>query len=145
MNWGTKIAIFYTLFVIVTLAMVFKTTFHRWDLVSQDYYGEELKYQSKIDKMANTRALTQQPTMQVEAQEIRLQFPPQFQKIASNGRITFYKPADEFEDFVVDLSLNTQGEQRIVIPSQHSGRYTAQLHWTSENKAYYKEFFLFLP
>jgi hypothetical protein len=142
MNWGTKIAIFYIFFVIVTLGMVFKSTFHRWDLVSQDYYGEELKYQSQIDKINNCKSLSQQPTMSVEGKNVLLQIALQSQ---ANGKILFYKPADEFEDFEVALALNDKGEQVISIPSQHSGRYTAQLNWTTENKAYFKEFYLILP
>jgi hypothetical protein len=145
MNWGTKIAIFYTTFVVVILSAVVKSTFHRWDLVTEDYYGEEIKYQTQIDKMNNTKALGQQPTMQVEGQTIKVAFPEQLLTSNIIGKINFYKPSDKALDFEAAISLDKQGKQYITPTITQKGKYTAQLNWTVNGIDYYKEFFLFLP
>ena len=51
-NWGWKIAILYGGFVCFMLVMVFIASNQKVELVTTNYYEEELKYQSHIDKMA---------------------------------------------------------------------------------------------
>ena len=145
MNWGTKIAIFYSSFVVVTLGAVFSSTFHRWDLVTEDYYGEELKYQAQIDKTSNTKSLAHAPTISLDGQQVIVQFPEEFKQANPSGKINFYKPSDKLQDFEVSLALNEEGKQIIPIIKEHSGKHTAQLFWSANGKSYYQEFYLLLP
>lgn len=144
MNWGTKIAIFYTTFVVIILSAVIKSTYHRWDLVTEDYYGEEIKYQSQIDKMNNTKALAQKPNMQIDGQVVKLEFPESLRSANISGKINFYKPSDKTLDFEVPISLDNFGEQIITPTISQKGKYTAQLAWSANGVDYYQEFFLFL-
>ena len=51
LNWGYKIAIFYILFVVGIVFLVFKASNQKVDLVTADYYGEEVRYQGRrIDR-----------------------------------------------------------------------------------------------
>lgn len=144
MNWGTKIAIFYTSFVVITLTAVVKSTFHRWDLVTEDYYGEEIKYQSQIDKMNNTSALAQKPNMQIEGQNVKLEFPEGLRSTNIIGKVVFYKPSNKTLDFEVPIKLNDAGKQIITPTVTQTGKYTAQLSWSANGLDYYQEFFLHL-
>jgi hypothetical protein len=54
MNWGYKIAITFILFGALIIFMVVKSFQQNIDLVTDDYYQEELKYQQQIDKLENT-------------------------------------------------------------------------------------------
>ena len=53
-NWGTGIAITLVLFIGLMSFMVFKSTQQRFDLVSENYYEEELNYQEVIDQKRNS-------------------------------------------------------------------------------------------
>lgn len=50
MNWGWKIAIGYTAFALFILYLVYRTTGVEFELVTPDYYAQELAYQGQIDK-----------------------------------------------------------------------------------------------
>ena len=50
MNWGYKILMVYVIFIAGILLLVFKSSSQNQDLVTEDYYEQELKYQQKIDE-----------------------------------------------------------------------------------------------
>lgn len=57
LNWGWRISILYSGFVVFMLFMVFKTTTVKDDLVTPDYYAKELEYQQHIDKQERANQL----------------------------------------------------------------------------------------
>ncbi|MDZ7847906.1 MAG: FixH family protein [Owenweeksia sp.] len=57
LNWGTGIAIVLILFAISMGYAVYKAVQQNYDLVTTDYYAEELAYQEKIDQKKNGLAL----------------------------------------------------------------------------------------
>ena len=54
-NWGTGIAIFYTLFASVLVMVVIKSKQYDHSLVVDNYYEEDLHYQSHFDKLVNSQ------------------------------------------------------------------------------------------
>ena len=57
LSWGYKIAFVYIIFVAGIGFLVFKASSQKFDLVTKDYYDQELKYQEVIDQAANTAML----------------------------------------------------------------------------------------
>ena len=58
MNWGNKIAIAYSSFVIFMVILVISCVKQNGIfLVSEDYYKQEIQYQDRIDNISNTRQL----------------------------------------------------------------------------------------
>ena len=57
-SWGNKILIVYVAFGMFILFMVYKAVNTRYDLVSKDYYKEELRYQDRIDRLNNAAKLS---------------------------------------------------------------------------------------
>ena len=53
-NWGTGILITIIVFMIITLGTVFTFMNEKVDLVTDNYYKKELKYQKQIDKLNRT-------------------------------------------------------------------------------------------
>ncbi|MFZ4545442.1 MAG: FixH family protein [Saprospiraceae bacterium] len=145
MNWGTRIVIFYSAFVVGILFLVIKSTYHSWDLVTEDYYGEELKYQTRIDDMTNTNRLENKPVIRISNADVVVNFPKELMAANPAGKVKFYKPSDKTGDFEQALQLDADGNQKLSIPAGKSGKYNAQLSWSSGDKAYYQEFYLFLP
>lgn len=145
MNWGTRIFIFYSFFVVGILFLVIRSTFHTWDLVADDYYGEELKYESRMNAISNTGQLPSRPAMRVEGNSVVLNFPTELLTSQPSGRVKFYKPADKGGDFDLPIQLDNHGNQAMVIPVGKSGRYNAQLSWSTNDRQYYQEYSLFLP
>ena len=53
-NWGIKLIIGYSIFVVITLGMIFFTTTLNTDKVIDNYYEAEINYQQHIDKIKRT-------------------------------------------------------------------------------------------
>jgi hypothetical protein len=54
LSWGYKIMFVYIAFVAGMGFLVFKASSQKFDLVTKDYYDQELKYQQVIDQAANS-------------------------------------------------------------------------------------------
>ena len=57
LSWGTKLAMFASIYVIGILIFVGFRTTQDINLISEDYYPQGIDFQSKIDKMKNTQTL----------------------------------------------------------------------------------------
>ena len=53
MNWGKGIFIFYSLFVVAILSVVYFAFTQEVNLVSEDYYQQEIAYESQIERIKN--------------------------------------------------------------------------------------------
>ena len=56
-NWGKGIAVVYILFVIGTLSFVTFAFTQKVELVSNDYYAQEIDYQNRIEQTERANAL----------------------------------------------------------------------------------------
>ena len=56
-NWGTGIAIFFSVFVLSLVYQVYRSTQYDHSLVSDQYYADDLRYQEHYDKLANAQSL----------------------------------------------------------------------------------------
>lgn len=127
-------------FIILIITMVSMAMNQKVDLVSKDYYEQELKYQDKIDKTKRTIALSESMTYHVEQATVVLKFPKQFKNQTIKGSIYFFRPSDEALDtrinFVVaDSSLSKNINTRNFKP----GFYKMQVDWEANNDHYYNE------
>ena len=60
MSWGYKILGVYLVFVTGIVFLVIKSSNQKVDLVTKDYYEQELMYQDKINETARASKLTGQ-------------------------------------------------------------------------------------
>ena len=67
MNWGYKILTVYIIFIAGILLLVFKSSTQNQDLVTKDYYEQELKYQQVIDATERANALSSEVKFQGES------------------------------------------------------------------------------
>jgi len=138
MNWGYKIALTYILFVAGICFMVFKTTQEKTDLVTSDYYTQELKYQDKLDQ--SKRAATLSELMHVEVKEgtLAIRFPKDFTGKNKTGSVLLYCPSDEKKD--LSANVNTASDDMTVpLTSHNKGWYEVQINYKVDGVAYYFE------
>jgi nitrogen fixation protein FixH len=108
------------------------------ELVSKDYYAQELKYQDKIDAINNTNALASSIDHKIEASTIVLNINPELNSSGLSGSINFFRPSDSSKD--VKIKMNFVNDQQVISKSQlEHGNYKMQLSWTNNGKNYYKE------
>ena len=143
-SWGTKIAILYISFVLLIGVLVFKSMNQKVDLVSADYYDQELKFQDKINAQSNANALSQSIQHQVNRNSILLSFPEEMTKNNFSGEILFFRPSDSAKDFKVKLKADATNKQTITSSLFEHGMYKMQISWHSGEKDYFKEETIFI-
>jgi hypothetical protein len=144
-NWGYKILFVYLLFAGGILSLVYLTSLENRDLVSDNYYEEELAYQMVIDKSAKTSKLS--ASVKVETDPINslldIKLPPEFSNTKTVGTWNLYFAADRKMDLQGTINTNN-GNEQIQIPVGRSGNYTFKLEWEAEGQSYYFEKIIFL-
>lgn len=139
-NWGVKITIFYIGFVALILTMVGMTMNQKIDLVSKDYYEQELKYQNKIDKIKRTHTLLQQLSYEINKKTLLLKFPSQFKGQQIKGVVYFFRPSDEKMDKIINFSaIDTSLVLKINTNQFKKGLYKIEIDWETNNEKYYNE------
>ncbi len=138
MNWGVKIGIFYSAFVIGMLTLVFLSVSQDFHLVSEDYYEKELNYQDHINKLENSNSLKEPLVINYEPnQNIQLSFPRQ--KKGIEGIIRFYNPTNAEKDKNYQLKLDSTNQQVINISALPRGVWKVQVDWSSNNTDFFDE------
>lgn len=141
MNWGWRIFLLYTLFVLMTLGMVWYMSRQQVNLVAKDYYRQEIGYQAQIDKMNKVQALIQPPVVEYspETGYVVVRFPSGHYGDALSGSITLFRPSDSRLDVQLPAQPDTAGVQVIPVRSLPSGLWRVQLDWQKDGEAYYFE------
>jgi hypothetical protein len=145
MNWGLRIALLYIGFVGMIITLVGLTMRQKVDLVSKDYYEQELKFQQKIDKMNNTVKLEQPLQWEIRGQKIVLTFPPSPNKQHIIGSVFFFRPSDATKDKIITLDTDTGNTQEIPLSIFSHGQYNMQVSWRCGNEDYYEEKVVHIP
>lgn len=142
-SWGYKIVFIYTVFVLGILTMVFLTAKENRDLVSENYYAEEIAYQKLIDQSSKTAALSAPVELIKSDNQLIIQLPNEFYGLQADGEWTLYYAANKTRD--VNGNIHTKnGKYAIAVPADAAGQYLFKMHWKVDNKEYYFEKNIFL-
>jgi len=144
-NWGTGIFIFYTLFAISLFYQVYKSTQYDHNLVVENYYEDDLNYQSRYDQMQNSRSLKAGLAIQLnkEQQKISLEFPTDMQGIS--GSLLLYRPSDKNLDQHLPITLGPDNKMDIPFHGLLAGRWKVEVKWEQGGKAYYDKKVVDIP
>lgn len=138
-NWGWGIALVYGTFVLFMLALVYRSTLTREELVTEDYYGKELKYQEQIDKQKRADSFKQPLQWKVENRKVELTFPSEVAGKQVKADVMFYRPNNSKQDFNVSCAPNASGICAIASDKFEKGVYKIQVEWSADGVAYYNE------
>lgn len=146
MNWGKSIILVFVLFAAFIGTMVYRMTAEHIDLVSENYYQNEIDFQQHIDRVNNARriqtGLNSSVTMTYHAdrQQVVFVLPTTLRK----GEITFYRPGDRQQDFRVTIPAEHPVRQVVPTQSLAKGNWRVQFTWSDGQHTYYKEEQIFL-
>ena len=143
MNFGVKITILYLSFVGLILTLVFMCFRQNVELVSKDYYVQEIKFQDKINAINNEKNLAGRISHSVNGKEIALTIDSTLVSENFEGTVNFFRPSDSSKDFQVKMNF-TNNEQLISGTDLIHGTYKLQLSWVSNKTNYFKEEVIFI-
>lgn len=137
-NWGWAIVIAMGLFMIFILQFVYRAFTDKdleHQMVSEDYYKDELYYQVEIDKMNNASKLTENLILERIDNSIQIKFPNEMERKSISGTVYFQRPSDERIDFTREIEL-LNNTMTITDEKLINGRWNVKIDWKYDDVAY---------
>jgi len=138
MNWGYKILILYSVFIVGILTMVYKASQQKVELVSENYYEQEVKFQDQYNRMQNSNHPENKLVVNASLGTAEIQFPASYVNSKVDGKITFFRPDNKNLDFSIPVELSS-GIQKIQSDKLTKGYWKVQIYWNADGKPFYQE------
>jgi nitrogen fixation protein FixH len=138
LNWGTGIAVSYLGFVAMILTLVTMSMRENIDLVSSQYYVEELKFQNKINKIKSAQSLSVPLTWSLGEKGVEIRYPQASEHEPISGTIKFYSPANIKNDREFQIKIKSDS-QLISFAQVPEGRYKLQIDWQKGKESFWNE------
>lgn len=137
-GWGWNVTILYSFFAAMIIMLVVASSKQQVDLVSADYYKDEIAYQRVLDAGRNQAQLAGAVTVHANEQNVYLDFPAEFDRLIKTGKLQFYAAANKNWDYSIPLQT---GENTISVPRSnlHNTRYVVKMSYVVNGKDYYYE------
>lgn len=141
-NWGTGIVLAFIGFISFIMYFVVNMNTDKkldHDLVTEDYYKQELKYQNDIDKEKNAKTLTTNLKWKKTENGMLISFPENLEPSNISGKVFLYRPSNKQLDFETTISLSNHN---LLIPDKRllDGRWNIKIDWSYKDTNYlYKE------
>lgn len=119
--------------------MVYRSIKTKYDLVSTEYYKDELSYQKIIDGSNAANLLKTKVSVVQEGASIAIRLPGEMKNEIIKGQSWFYCATDAKKDRKFELQMNKNAEQLISADVFMPGNYIVKLNWSSDGRQYYAE------
>jgi len=139
LNWGSGIAIVISVFTIAGLSFIYYAFHQDVNLVKDNYYQDEIKYQDRIEEIKRTAKLSDKLEIKVSGSNILFNFPQNVNKDKIKGNILLYRPSDRKHDIFFPIELDSLSEQIKSTEKLVSGMWKAQVKWEIDTLSYYTE------
>ena len=139
MNFGNKLLLVFAVFAGLMSYMVYRCFSVPVDLVSDQYYKDEIAYQDVIDGTKNANALFGKTSVIENPSGIVIELPAEMKNHPVKGTVLFYCPSNMENDRHIELATDTDGKQAIDIKKFHKGNYTVKIDWKDGSTHFYTE------
>jgi len=139
--WPYGILLAFVLFIGGTATLVVIACTHKTDLITEDYYADELRFQARLDQLNRTAALGAEVEVAFDAvqQNIRLALPPALVSSETRGSIHLYRPSATDRDVVLRLELDAHGAQLIDAATLLPGLWKVRVQWSRQDEDYFAD------
>ena len=137
-NWGTAIVlafigfISFIMYFVITM-MTDKT--YEVDLVTENYYGQELEFQNDLNKQNKANKLEENISWSKTDEGILIEFPEKFELKDISGKVFLYRPSNKQLDFEIAISLS---DHNLLIPDKRllDGPWNITVDWQYKGNSY---------
>ena len=137
-NWGTGIVLAFIGFISFIMYFVINMNINKkydHDLVTEDYYKQELNFQNDLNKENNAKSLEIDLTWKKTEDGIIIMFPNNLDIRDIKGKVFLYRPSNKQLDFESAISLSSHN---LLIPDKRllDGRWNLKVDWEYKGEAY---------
>ncbi len=135
-NWGAGILALIIVFFIIMGVMAYVAFNQRVDLVTQNYYEKELKYQNDIAKQQNAVDLKNRVQIEQLPGKLAITFP--IEEVGTNisGDVSFYRASNPGDDIQFRLQVDSTGKFQIPLTQVKKGLWTIIVNWNAQGLDY---------
>lgn len=137
-SWGhgVVIALFAFIAFILSMLFLFPNGQKNSEMVTDNYYEEELQYQDVIDAKKRADNLQEKPVYSQNVNGILVSFPKDYNN--SNTTVKFVLNRTDDQNLDIKKSEQLDASQSILIPAKvlKQGNYTLRLMWTKDKTDY---------
>ncbi|HEX5001322.1 MAG TPA: FixH family protein [Bacteroidia bacterium] len=138
-NWGYRVTLLYIGFVGLISYLMYRSMHEKVDLVTDQYYSEELKYQTRIESKKRNNALQSPVTITLNDQAVTVHFPEDFKQKKLIGSIRLFRPSDSSLDRSYPIQPDAAFNQTILTSELKKGLYHLQIEYQLNGESYYAE------
>lgn len=135
--WPVGIVIYFASFVVMVIIFAIMASDVRFDLVAEDYYEQEVNYQSHMEAVRRAKSLDPGLEMNRQGNTLVLTFPPGH--VPDTGLVHFYCPSNSDWDKRVTLSVNEVNQCLLSVDLLNPARYDVNVYWTTNGAKYFQE------
>ncbi|MGZ5245597.1 MAG: FixH family protein [Flavitalea sp.] len=139
LNWGHKIIFVFLAFVTLMVTLVYKSVKTDFDLVSKEYYKDELAYQNVIDATSNAYKLSSGMKVDLTESQVVITLPEEMKGKSIKGAVHFYCPIQADNDRKVNLEPDLNGIVAFNKTEFITAPYTVKVTWEADGINYYSE------
>lgn len=136
--WPIAIIAFFIVFATFLAIFVIWALGQKQDLVAQNYYEQEVRYQEQLDRLNRTQAQAGQTAVTFDAVKncivINL---PAAQAAGATGKIQLYRPSNAKLDHEVPLTINGGGMQTLDAKAMAAGLWKVRIEWIVNGQEYF--------
>jgi len=119
---------------VVTIAVT-----HKEDLVSANYYENELNYQDQLDSAARAQKAGADIRFDAVARSLVIALPPTQAGQKVFGTIQLYRADAPAKDRTLDLTPGHDGTQTLNVAQFATGPWLLRVNWQANGQGYYLE------
>jgi hypothetical protein len=140
-SWGIKIILSFVIFATGIIIMVAISMSRTTDLVSENYYEQEIKYQDQIDVLKRSAELDKSISLSFTGNAVILK--TDYSK-KLEGEIHFYRTSNAARDFVIPFNADSPGEQNIPASNLEKGLWRIKLNLNDGKEKFFVEKSIFI-
>jgi hypothetical protein len=137
MDFGKWIIISFVVFASFIGTLVVICVRQDINLVSKDYYREELVHGQKMEFIQNAKALSSLPDFTISGNILTVSF-SDFNKV-EKGELRLLRPSDVKLDRKFTITPMGNAKQTYALEVWHKGLYRASMQWRMNGKEFYYE------
>lgn len=136
--WPIAIIAFFIVFATFLAAFVVWALGQKQDLVTENYYEQEVRYQAQLNRLNRTQAQAGQNLVTFDATRNCIVITlPAARTPGTRGRIQLYRPSNARLDREVPLAVNAGGVQTLDAKAMAAGLWKIRIQWSVNGQEYF--------
>lgn len=139
--WPLGVTLAFLVFATGTTTLVVIACAHKTDLVTPDYYEQEIKFQGRLDQLNRTAQLSERVNISYDkaTRRITIALPVEHASLETTGQIQLYRPSATGLDRELKLELDAGGAQSVDASSLLPGLWKIRVQWTVSDRNYFTD------